>query len=354
MFVLAVNGDVRELSSDRRVLPRTGRKYSDEARLFAVNDRWLELPDGLIDLTVERPLLQSPGIRHISHGAVGWALAARYESGMGYETGYKFWLLPEHPDTIPTDDLLIWAELLACGELGPDGQFRALDEAEWDLRRLKLVASTSTRQFQFPGIDVNDRLYWLRNASSQSKVLVLLDRLIAQEPTFRNYVARARRRHGSKDYVGSLSDWLAAEKLSRSAARAEIGFDANAAFSLVLQANRPRSEYDILLAWSDRRLSEKTVGFRSQRESYVFPLVRGLALFRLDRFADTVKQLQAFKIGKDGEYAEAVLIRAMARKRLGQTAAAQDEYKTVIAAMANRKEPEYEGLLAEAEKLFCP
>ncbi len=78
-FVLTDNGDIRELGSGRRLPVREGRAYAEEARYFAADDRWLRTPKGLIDLAVDRPVLDSPGIRFLGEVGIGWACAPRYD-----------------------------------------------------------------------------------------------------------------------------------------------------------------------------------------------------------------------------------------------------------------------------------
>ena len=136
-----------------------------------MHDRWLQAPYGLIDLAVERPLPESPGIRYVGDNVFGWASAARYRIHSMVddrtdlnEASYRFRWLPEHPETLATEDLIAWAELLACGELGPDDRLIELDEESWEKRRNLLASHASANGFRLPGLDVNDRLFWLRRA----------------------------------------------------------------------------------------------------------------------------------------------------------------------------------------------
>src|SRR5262249_2153314 len=149
-------------------------------------------------------------------------------------------------------------------------------------------------------------LYWLRNETTQNGVL--FDRLITEEPTFRNYLARAERRGQSRDYAGSLADQLVAARLAGPAAWVAIDRPVTGgwcyyeikikwAYDLGRQADRPRGEYQILLEWADQR---KAAGVG------VSDLIRGMALYRLERFADAVKELESFTIEQEGRNAEEV------------------------------------------------
>ena len=57
----------------------------------------------------------------------------------------------------------LWAQVVARGELGPDGRWVKWDEPAWDRRRLELAARPAPHpDFPFPGHIVTDPLYWLR------------------------------------------------------------------------------------------------------------------------------------------------------------------------------------------------
>jgi hypothetical protein len=368
-LVLAQNGEVYELDSGRRVAPPNGRRYAEMARQFAINERWLQLEDKLVDLAVDRPLLQSAGGRSIGSGGIGWAWALRHWADWGgyLDDSYKFWLLPDQPDSIRRDELAIWAQVLACGELTGDGRFRAFDEAEWESRRSRLAEARSRRQFELPGFDVNDRLYWLRNRATQAETL--LDRLIAAEPTFRNFLLRATYRAKNGDHIGSLADQLEAGKLAptglaeimhKTTVEGQIAYLTHfglgpvdlRAYHLAYEADRPNRDYQILLEWAELRIAAVRFTSFEDLRYHSLEAIRGMALYRLGRFAEAEKQLEPFQIGEEGENATEVLFRAMARQRLGQTDAAQTDYKAAKAAI--KEWGDRESLRAEAERLLGP
>ncbi|MGH7202402.1 MAG: WD40 repeat domain-containing protein, partial [Planctomycetaceae bacterium] len=214
-LVLAEHGDVRELEFGRVVAPAAGRKFADEARQFAVDGRWLATPDALIDLAVEQSLTTSGGALRIARDGVGWAC---FEGPYPFDgTPQQIWTLPERPETLAADDVAAWAELLVCGELGGNGQFRAFDEDEWESRRRRLAARLAAEHsFRFPGFDPEDRRYWLRRKVIENGVLH--DRLIAAEPTFGHYLLRAQHRGKNGNYAGSLADQLEAARFAGPAA----------------------------------------------------------------------------------------------------------------------------------------
>ncbi len=74
-----------------------------------------------------------------------------------------------------------------------------------------------------------------------------------------------------------------------------------------------------MVAWSDRWIA-------SGRSAN---LARGLALYRLDRLEEAVKQLENVKAPDDKRPTASILVRAMARKRLGQDPEAKLDYEKV-------------------------
>ena len=263
-LALTTDGEVYELVSGQRIVPAIGRRFADEARVFAINRRWLQTRDGVFDLDVDRPLQGGDQLVRIGTAGVGWTLSDS-----------EFWPLPEEMDDIETKDVILWSELLACGRLDESDQFYGLTEAEWESRRRQFAASMARPgKFQFPGLDVNDRLYWLRNECRRNAAL--LDRLIAEEPVFRNYIDRAEHRRTLGDIVGSLNDQLEARSIAGPAAWRSIS--GSSAIEMAFQPGRPRSDYELLLQWLDRRRAD---GVHGEQD-----ILRGLVLYRLERFAD--------------------------------------------------------------------
>jgi serine/threonine protein kinase len=355
--VLTENGDLRELGSGRRIIPQRGRKYAEEALRFAVDDRWLRTPYGLIDLAADCPLMESPGIRYVGDEVVGWASAAKYRShAMGpNERHYRFWFLPEHPEAFATEDLIAWAELLARGELGPDDRLIQLDEIQWERRRLQLASRASTKRFRLPGLNPDDRLFWLRSECDYFLAKnSLLDRLVKEEPTFKNYVRRSWGRSLHGDHLGCLSDELAAVRLGGPLAwhflLRNLALEHQARppseLAVAVGLHRPRSDYELVIAWSDSWIE-------SGRSAN---LARGLALYRLNRFEAAMEQLIKVEGPTDKRPTAAILVRAMTRKRLGEDAAARSDYETVKQAVSEWDGEEcYEiPLRDEAKTLFEP
>ncbi len=117
------------------------------------------------------------------------------------------------------------------------------------------------------------------------------------------------------------------------------------AFPLALQQDRPAHEYHQLLTWMDQR---RDAGL-TDRDT-----LRALALYRLGRFAEAVKLLESYKPGMEPDDAAstAVLVRAMAKHRLGQHHAAKEDYQAARTAITPERGAYARTLLSEAEKLF--
>jgi hypothetical protein len=209
-----------------------------------------------------------------------------------------------------------------------------LDEGKWDKRRRLLAARAPHDVRQLPGFDLNDRHFWLRAAvrNALSPDRKNLDRLVNDDPTFENYVLRSRvRNHPSpglpSDHLGCLSDELAAERLAGRFAWYFVLDSRDSTFparlpselEVAVRTERPSSEYELVVAWSDRWIA-------SGRSAN---LARGLALYRLDRLEEAVKQLENVKAPDDKRPTASILVRAMARKRLGQETESKLDHEKV-------------------------
>lgn len=349
-LLLTNQGAVHQHPSGKLVVPRNNRNYAPEATQFALGNRWLVLPafvqepEQFIDLAVERPLMfnRSLGLRRMVNRGFGYELAP--------DDGFHVWLLPTDTDAISPDGLIAWAQLLACGELNEQGQFRRFTEEEWEARReAYATALPADDEYRLPGLDPQDQLYWLRRTADDESQDAdergrLLDRLLAKEPNVRNYLARAKWRQQAEQYTGCLQDQLQAAELNQAAALSQV--DNQAAYKVALTTGLPEDEYETLLRWTDRRVSPEFV-FEGKPVSNA--VLRSLAFYRLSRFTDALEQLQSIEIGPMGENADAILVRAMLQYRLGDVEGAKRELGSLPKGAIRYAPPE---IVNEAKLLF--
>lgn len=76
------------------------------------------------------------------------------------------------PTRLPPDDLLVlWAEVVAAGELGSTGAFVTWDEATCEKKRQELAARpVPFPDFPFPDRVATNRLHWYRMVQWQAGV----------------------------------------------------------------------------------------------------------------------------------------------------------------------------------------
>jgi hypothetical protein len=193
-------------------------------------------------------------------------------------------------------------------------------------------------EFSFPGEVAGDRWYWLRQAirdradeSPSREALALQDRLVAAEPTWPNFAARATMRYQNQEYVQALEDDLEAARLAGAAYWTEVLVEGSERpWEVARKAGQPRGAYELVLRWVDARTSAK----RTDRPVEA----AAMAMYRLGRYADA---LQEPKVADPAnlDYVEArpgspwteptqrvnaPLVAAMCLSRLGQQDRAQE------------------------------
>jgi serine/threonine protein kinase/WD40 repeat protein len=172
-LVLSAGGVLHETRGWRLLRPPPGRKYHPDLARFAPDGRFVASPAssdltsgwGLIDMRTERFAPTSEEYHPLPGG--GWiAPVARVFEQPSSPTAVRLLVLP--PDgrlDLPPDLLALWAQVAACGELGPDGELVPWDEPTWQRWRQELAARPAPRaDVPFPGHLAHDTLHWLRSA----------------------------------------------------------------------------------------------------------------------------------------------------------------------------------------------
>jgi serine/threonine protein kinase/WD40 repeat protein len=201
-YLLASEGRLLDLRSGKRHAVPPGRRFSDDLARFASDGRFFVSVSGkyggmgvqtersLIDLRTERAIGKTNAwvgdLRHVpdrkTFVALSWP-SPRY--------------IPTTDGSLDAEVAQLFAEVVTCQELDPAGSIRPLEEAEWEERRGKLVERLREHPAPFPvGRAAADPWLWLRrkldSAKTDEEKLKYLDRLIAVEPTWKNYEQRAQ------------------------------------------------------------------------------------------------------------------------------------------------------------------
>jgi serine/threonine protein kinase/WD40 repeat protein len=355
-LILDSKGDVYNLETMERIVPVHGQKLVPEAKQFAVRGRWLQTLDGLIDLEVNPPRLITSSVRPFPFDENGWI----YHLG-ATGVGFTVWLLPEDPESIETDQVLTWLELLTRAELTEEDEVRYLDERAWELRRRKLAEKRSRPgKYQLAGVDPDDRLFWLRNQMYETRQLgpetmSQLDRLVHAEPIWSHYLLRARWRSSDGQFGRALEDELEACRIGGTIAWQQLapaGSDAGWSKQLMIRSSLSDSDLKLLLNWTEER---RKAGIQDR----FYDLLKGLIFYRQRNLQECIHHLSGFQVLKEGDWsyqrhADVVLIRAMARKQVGDSEAATTDFVAAKSTMEGIDDNFFEELLAEAETLFTP
>ncbi len=137
--------------------PPAGRRFHPEFARFAVARRWLIVDAGIVDLVADKQIDTSwddyPKGFAVHVPGIGFAIA-RDDS--------VDWI--PQPSRLPPDDLLVlWAGVVARGELSQNGEFVRWNEKQWEEKRKELAARAVPHpDFPFPGRVATNQLYWLR------------------------------------------------------------------------------------------------------------------------------------------------------------------------------------------------
>jgi hypothetical protein len=207
-YLLGSEGRLFDRTSGKQRAVPAGRRFSDDLARFATEGRFfvsvstsIVLPASalgpgyktersLIDLRTEKAIGKTNAsegdLRHVpdrkTFVAVSWP-SPRYIP------------IPDTP--LDAEVARLFAEVVTCQELDPAGNLRPLDEAEWEERRERLTERLREHPASFL-VDrlAADRWHWLRRklagAKTDAERFKYLDRLIAVEPTWKNYEQRAQ------------------------------------------------------------------------------------------------------------------------------------------------------------------
>jgi tetratricopeptide (TPR) repeat protein len=120
--------------------------------------------------------------------------------------------------SLEADFAQLFAEVVTCHEINPDGAARQLDESAWDERRRQLARHIDERLTPAPIKQLaSDPWHQLRRQADRARAksdnareIRYLDRLIAVEPTWQNYHQRAG--IAERSHSDRAQDYLEAAK----------------------------------------------------------------------------------------------------------------------------------------------
>jgi hypothetical protein len=222
--------DARQVSR-----PPLAQRFHADAAAGADDGRWLAMKNEIIDLSARRRLIevsdkwngfgsdapmQAP-VR-MPHGGYAWPGSSWAGPGVGI--GY----VPPLTLDVPADVLQLWVQVILRCELGPDEVIRRWDESTWERKQQELIArAPPTPDFPFPGRIATDRLHWLRaevealsarddqgRVVNGDRLLPVLDRLIAAEPTASLHALRSEQLEVAKRWRAAADDYLIAYRLN--------------------------------------------------------------------------------------------------------------------------------------------
>ena len=270
-----------------------GRRYPTDFGGPLIDRRFLILPsdqssgfghERLIDFACDR-VVGDMYFGLVPCAIPGCRFVALQDISSRRETGPSTFVLPSVDATFDPDVLELWAKVVTRGQLNPiSGFFEEHDEPAWERNRQELLRRAKpVGEFPFPGAFVGDRLYWLRKQDIKNNEK-LLSRLITEEPTAENYLARAEY-WGSpfmKKYELALRDMLIADelRLKAGASMSERDTTTSDAKEILATSYGTRESYELALKWLDTRPPANDL-----------IELRGLAMYRLGRTQEALDLL---------------------------------------------------------------
>ena len=238
------------------------------------------------------------------------------EKKIGFDSESR--LLTKQNASLSADLLQKWCRVITRGRLDQDGRYSEFDEATWENQRQELVRDLDAN----PDASVlrpaaADRLYWLREEIKQSKSpLPLYDRLVAAEPTWRNYSGRAKVHFDAEHWDLAARDELEAARL-----RGDRYWRDGDPFThpdsnlwtignhLVEAPGRPREQYELALRWAEAKSRAGVVNHKHIRQAAQESSrqIISLAQFRLGRYADALAGLRQNDVPKLSQVAGALM-----------------------------------------------
>jgi serine/threonine protein kinase len=300
---LTASGGVFDLdNSGRWQLPPPGRKYHPDARKLNGGGRLMLTPSGIIDLVTEKVVAAGN-----SHGtSTFWTLTApgclcalgrrQYNSFYQGNCVYPL-IIPSFDADIPAATLELWAQVVTRGHLNDQGDFVKWDEDTWQTKRQELAATASpVGAFPFPGRVAQDRLYWLRQEHlkrfysddrERAVLLPLLDRLVAEEPTWQHFLRRAELLRRLEDFSPAVRDYLEAGRQAGPGFWKRQEYDVNSFVTDIAKRSDHRPEaYEAAMTLAGKVPSES----RSDVDN-------GLLLYRVGRYSEALEVLSREKFG---------------------------------------------------------
>jgi serine/threonine protein kinase len=267
-----------------------------EITQFAINKRYLVLGRSICDLHTDKTVL----FGQVSEGNT-LKLLARNNREL-FVNGRQGESIVRLPFQIPpySDHLLLWAKIVACGELDHNNEFKQWNEGKWEQNRKLLAKDIPPGEFEYYFRTIRDPLYWLRQEISSSqtdeKLLPLLDRLIRLEPTGENYVSRALFQGGNGGYEHphhphlAIQDALEASQLVGFVWDVFPPFNCNPSWNIVLKPGLPPEHYELALRWEEAR---RAAGIENHKwwDDGAGSFTAAAALYRLGRYAEAINRL---------------------------------------------------------------
>ncbi len=360
-------------SGKRRAVPG-GRKFSQDLARFTTEGRFISLSK-LIDLHTEKPI-GSRAAQYVP-ARMTFVVAGWTWSSPGY--------IPLPGSLLNVEVGRLFAEVVTCQELDRDGTTRQLDEATWDERRRQLANRLDMHATSPISRLAADRWHWLRRQADRADPLSpreevkYLDRLVAVEPTWQNYLRRGLYHSKSRHLVEAARDVLEAGKhanegywhtryLAVNQSLYSVDLLKDFARPLILPDKLTRQECQMGLQLAEA-LSHAIPEDRARR------LLLAIANYRVGRYAKALSLLEGWQreyeqavVSQVGQFfllgwpaallkrppvqedaVRALAFRAMAYHRLGQS----DRARAALAGFrVLGKDKKYRDLLREAETLI--
>lgn len=293
------------LSGQRLPLPR-GRRFHPVLSQLGDDGRFASLFHNscIVDLAADKKIgwWQWPSSEYNADGC----FLKSQETWILLDSDERVLVLRKADASLDAELLRRWCQVIARGKLDDGGRFSKSDEPTWEKARLELVhlldANPNAQSLRSAAIDP---LYWLRKeikdveSKDPAAALPLLDRLVAAEPTWTHYSQRAVVHAALEHWYSAIRDELEAARLTGE--RYWLGGSGYSGWLVgarIVQApGRPHEEYQRALLWVEVRIRAGVAdeqpgpgpGAHYTRKSNV---IRGLALYRLGRYAEALGTLR--------------------------------------------------------------
>jgi tRNA A-37 threonylcarbamoyl transferase component Bud32/tetratricopeptide (TPR) repeat protein len=290
-YALDSQGSVYQLPAGTRRQPPVGHRFHPAAARFAALKRFLSVNGALTDLLTEKVIGKA-----VRYGSIKWV--PDQQTFLAQNWSSPFYIrFPSSP--LDPEIARLFAEVVTCFKLDPDGTIQPLKEAEWEERRRKLIEPLA--QHSAPPLISRlaaDRWYWLRRQEDRAnpndgsaaweKELKWLDPLVAVEPTWQNYDRRAEKRFNLNRWVEAAQDMLEAGRLAGEGYwhRKMLPFVGDMlVHNLLLPETGTREKYQLALRLAEK-LSDAIPEDRERR------IQLAIAHYRVGNYADALSALE--------------------------------------------------------------